>query len=96
MRGGEIKNGEPQCKDGQDYAVFQHSQSLEAQDVWRMMVVAGSADGYCMSVVERLWGVLALTRVDSRPFHGGVGRSKTNRPAGRSKLWVCVVVVVLL
>ena len=56
---GEIKNGEPQCKDDDyeeyddDYAVFKHSQSLEAEDVLRMKVVAGrnalvgiAAEGY--------------------------------------------------
>ena len=50
---GEIKNGEPQCKDEEEYAVFKHSQSLEAEDVSRMKVVAGggamvgiAAEGY--------------------------------------------------
>ena len=38
--GGEINNGEPQCKDGEDNAYFKHSQSLEAEDVLRMKVVA--------------------------------------------------------
>ena len=49
---GDIKNGEPQCKDGEEdeeedeedeeeYAPFKHSQSLETEDVWRMKVVAG-------------------------------------------------------
>ena len=47
--GGEIKNGEPQCKeegaededeDEVEHAVFVHSQSLEAEDVLRMKVVA--------------------------------------------------------
>ena len=37
---GEIKNGEPQCKDEKHYAPFVHSQSLEAEDVLRMKVVA--------------------------------------------------------
>ena len=41
--GGEIKNGEPQCKEGEDYATFKHSQSLEAEDVLRMKVVAGGS-----------------------------------------------------
>ena len=51
--GGEIKNGQPQCKDDENYAVFKHSQSLEAEDVLRMKVVAGgtawvgiAAEGY--------------------------------------------------
>jgi hypothetical protein len=35
---GEIKNGEPQCKDEEEYAVFKHSQSLEPEDVWMMKV----------------------------------------------------------
>jgi hypothetical protein len=39
--GGEIKNGEPQCKDEQEYALFKHSQSLETEDVSRMKVAAG-------------------------------------------------------
>ena len=50
---GETKNGEPQCKDGEDNAPFKHSQSLEAGDVWMMKVVAGryaivgiAAEGY--------------------------------------------------
>ena len=41
---GEIKNGEPQNKDEEEEyaaAVFKHSQSLEAEDVLRMKVVAG-------------------------------------------------------
>jgi hypothetical protein len=38
---GEIKNGEPQCKDDEEYAFFKHSQTLEAEDVLRMKVVAG-------------------------------------------------------
>ena len=40
---GEIKNGEPQCKDGEDEADFKHSQSLEEGDVWKMKVVAGGS-----------------------------------------------------
>jgi hypothetical protein len=36
---GEIRNGEPQSKGG--FAYFKHSQSLEAEDVLRMKVVAG-------------------------------------------------------
>ena len=51
---GEIKNEEPQCKeDEDDGAYFKHSQSLEAEDVLRMKVVAGggasvgiAAEGY--------------------------------------------------
>ena len=52
--GGEIKNGEPQCKEDEDedededegdeddeIARFKHSQSLEPEDVLRMKVVAG-------------------------------------------------------
>ena len=38
---GEIKNGEPQCKDDDAFALFKHSQSLEEGDVWRMKVLAG-------------------------------------------------------
>jgi hypothetical protein len=40
---GEIKNGQPQCKDDADAdgAAFKHSQSLGEGDVWRMKVVAG-------------------------------------------------------
>ena len=42
---GEIKNGEPRCKDDDDEeyaaALFKHSQSLETEDVLRMKVVAG-------------------------------------------------------
>ena len=38
---GEIRNGEPQCKDEQEYALFKHSQSLETEDVSRMKVAAG-------------------------------------------------------
>jgi hypothetical protein len=38
---GEIKNGEPQCKeDDYDVGCFKHSQSLEPEDVLRMKVVA--------------------------------------------------------
>ena len=59
--GGEIKNGEPQNKDDEEdeeqdeenAASFVHSQSLEAEDVLRMKVVAGrngevgiAAEGY--------------------------------------------------
>ena len=45
-KNGEIKNGEPQCKDedeeyDDDGASFVHSQSLEAEDVWRMKMVTG-------------------------------------------------------
>ena len=38
---GEIKNGEPQCKDEDEAydACFVHSQSLETEDVLRMKVV---------------------------------------------------------
>ena len=51
---GEIKNGEPQCKDdAEERAHFKHSQSLEAEDVLRTKVVAGggawvgiAAEGY--------------------------------------------------
>ena len=50
---GEIKNGEPQCKEEESHAYFKHSQSLEAEDVLRMKVVAGggasvgiAAEGY--------------------------------------------------
>ena len=49
---GEIKNGEPQCKDDAFVAPFKHSQSLEPEDVLRMKVVAGggkvgiAAEGY--------------------------------------------------
>jgi hypothetical protein len=39
---GEIKNGEPQCKEEYyDLAAFKHSQSLEAENVWRMKVGGG-------------------------------------------------------
>ena len=38
---GEIKNGEPQCKEDDEVARFVHSQSLEAEDVWRMKMLAG-------------------------------------------------------
>jgi hypothetical protein len=41
--GGEIKNGDPQCKEGESYACFKHSQSLEAEDVLRMKVLAGGS-----------------------------------------------------
>ena len=52
--GGEIKNGELQCKEDENYALFKHSQSLEAEDVLRMKVVAAgggakvgiAAEGY--------------------------------------------------
>ena len=51
--GGEIKNGEPQCKEEYGAAIFKHSQSLEPEDVLRMKVVAGrsaivgiAAEGY--------------------------------------------------
>ena len=37
---GEIKNGEPQCKEA--VAVFKHSQSLEPEDVWTMKVACKS------------------------------------------------------
>ena len=37
---GEIENGVPQSSGDSD-AHFKHSQSLEAEDVWRMKVVAG-------------------------------------------------------
>ena len=39
---GEIKNAEPQCKveTQEDAALFKHAQSLEAEYVWRMKVVA--------------------------------------------------------
>ena len=43
--GGEIKNGELQCKEDEAFAFFKHSQSLEAEDVWRMKVVAGRVRG---------------------------------------------------
>ena len=50
---GEIKNGEPRCKEEESHACFKHSQSLEAEDVLRMKVVAGedafvgiAAEGY--------------------------------------------------
>jgi hypothetical protein len=36
---GEIKNGEPRCKEEESHACFKHSQSLEEGDVW-MKVVA--------------------------------------------------------
>ena len=49
---GEIKNGEPQCKEDGS-APFVHSQSLEPEDVLRMKMVAGgyaqvgiAAEGY--------------------------------------------------
>ena len=46
---GEIKNGEPQCKEEEEgadeyqyqNASFKHSQSLKEGDVWRMKVVEG-------------------------------------------------------
>jgi hypothetical protein len=38
---GEIKNGEPQCKEEEDSAFFKHSQSLEPEDVWMMKVLTG-------------------------------------------------------
>jgi hypothetical protein len=38
---GEIKNGEPQCKEEEAFAFFKHSQSLEPEDVLRMKVLAG-------------------------------------------------------
>ena len=37
---GEIKNEEPQCQDEKEYALFKHSQSLEAEDVLRMKVAS--------------------------------------------------------
>ena len=50
---GEMKNEEQWCKDDAQIAHFKHSQSLEAEDVWRMKVVAGgnaisgiAAEGY--------------------------------------------------
>ena len=43
-RNGEIKNGEPQCKDDEVHgASFVHSQSLKPEDVLRMKVVAGGS-----------------------------------------------------
>jgi hypothetical protein len=64
---GEIKNGEPQCKDEKHYALFKHSQSLEAEDVSRMKVVAGggaqvgiAAEGFD---VERHWETQKSTAV---------------------------------
>ena len=39
-----MKNGELQCKDDEEDALFKHSQSLEAEDVLRMKVVAGGAE----------------------------------------------------
>ena len=41
---GEIENGEPRCNDEDEddqVAVFKHSQSLEAEDVLRIKMVAG-------------------------------------------------------
>ena len=61
--GGEIKNGEPQCKDGEEErAAFKHSQSLEAGDVWRMKVVEGGR--VCVGIAAEGYTIwpFALTR----------------------------------
>jgi hypothetical protein len=42
-KGGKVKNREPRCKEGEKNAAFKHSQSLEAEDVWRMKVGGGCA-----------------------------------------------------
>ena len=64
---GEIKNGEPQCKDEEEYAVFKHSQSLEPEDVLRMKVLAGggayvgiAAEGYDVERYEETNDSIAL------------------------------------
>jgi hypothetical protein len=49
---GEIKNGEPQCKEEEDSACFKHSQSLEPEDVLRMKVVAGGRAGVGIAAEE--------------------------------------------
>ena len=55
--GGEIKNGEPQCKeDGEDEAPFKHSQSLEAEDVLRMKVVVAEG-GACVGIAAEGYDV---------------------------------------
>ena len=62
---GEIKNGEPQCKDDAYTADFKHSQSLDAEYVLRMKVVAGgnaivgiAAEGYDVERDGEMWRAL--------------------------------------
>jgi hypothetical protein len=68
---GEIKNGEPQCKDEKHYAPFVHSQSLEAEDVLRMKVVARgcasvgiAAEGFEIERAEETWDSTAYVLLD--------------------------------
>jgi hypothetical protein len=68
---GEINNGEPQCKDEEEYAIFKHSQSLEAEDVSRMKVVAGrgarvgiAGEGYDVERPGETYKSTAKVRLD--------------------------------
>jgi hypothetical protein len=70
-KNGEIKNGEPQCKDGENDADFKHSQSLEAEDVLRMKVVAGrgaqvgfAGEGYDVERLGETYKSTAYVRMD--------------------------------
>ena len=99
--GGEIENGELRCKDVEEdedwdeyeedeegYAVFKHSQSLEAEDVLRMKVVAGggalvgiAGEGYD---VERHGETVESTvMVDLRDGSTSIKRARrSGRPGG--------------
>ena len=68
---GEIKNGEPQCKEEESRAYFKHSQSLKAEDVLRMTVVAGggacvgiAAEGFDAERHEETYKSIAAVRLD--------------------------------
>ena len=108
--GGENKNGEPQCKGEEEGgALFKHSQSLEAEDVLRMKVIAGrgawvgiAAEGYdaerhgeTAKSTAVVWLVSGMTVINSGISEDGEQHVHYGLLMPRLLLWTwCRLVIV--